>query len=69
MIHEFQQLRWVTTAKGEGCLWAMLDYGPEADTLFLVCLNNGELWWLPQSEIRAYPNQSLQRPNPTRLDK
>jgi len=44
MIHELQQLRWVTTKKGEGVLWAMLDYGPESDTLYLVCLESGELW-------------------------
>ena len=69
MMHEFQQLRWVTTKRGEGTLWAMLDYGPESDTLFLVCLENGELWWFPQSEIRAHVNISLWRDKPERLDK
>ena len=54
--------------KGEGVLWGMLDYGPESNTLFLVCLENGQLWWLQQSEIRAHTNHSLYRSNPERLN-
>ena len=45
-------------------VWALaiLDYGPDYDSLFLVaCQNSRELWWLPNSKLRLGDNVSLGR--------
>lgn len=47
-----------------GYALVLLDYSQEHNTLFLVALENGELWWLPQDQIRMQPNRSLKRPRP-----
>jgi hypothetical protein len=60
----------VNTPKGEGYVVALLDYSQEHDTLFKVCINaTGEYWDFPQSQVRGVKNFSLNRLNPTRLDK
>lgn len=60
----------VNTPKGEGYCFAWLDYSQEHDTLWKCCINEtGEWWDFPQSQVRGVKNFSLNRLNPTRLDK
>lgn len=47
--------------KMEGYAFAILDYSQEHDSLFLVGLDNGEMWWIKQSKIRLCKNISLDR--------
>ena len=58
----------VTCAKGNGHAMVVLDYSQEHDSLFLVALDEtGELWWLPNSQIRMQKNISLNRINNPQL--
>ena len=42
---EFKELVEVTTSKGDGPFWHMLDYGPHSDTLFTIIIKEcGECW-------------------------
>ena len=52
-----------TEHKMEGYALLVQDYSQEHNTLFLVALNNGELWWIPQNKIRMQKNISLSRYN------
>lgn len=45
----------------KGYALIVLDYSQEHTTLFLVALDNGELWWLAQDKIRMQKNISLGR--------
>ena len=45
----------------EGYALVMMDYSQEHNTLFLVGLDNGELWWIKQSQLRLTWNRSLDR--------
>lgn len=51
------------TADGQpGYVHAMLDYGPEHDTLFLFMNSvTRQIWWLPNSRLRVADNISLGR--------
>lgn len=48
----------------EGYAFVLLDYSQEHDSLFLVGLDNGELWWLKQSQLRLCYNRSMDRLSP-----
>lgn len=52
----------VNTPKGEGYAIVIIDYSQEHNTLFMVMLDNGELWTFPQRDIRACKNISMERP-------
>ena len=45
----------------EGYALIMIDYSQEHDTLFLVGLDNGEIWWIKQSMLRLCKNISMDR--------
>ena len=47
--------------KQEGFAFILLDYSQEHDSLFLVGLDNGEMWWIKQSHLRLCKNISLDR--------
>lgn len=47
--------------KQEGYALVILDYSQEHNTLFLVGLDNGEVWWIKQSQLRLCKNISLDR--------
>jgi hypothetical protein len=47
--------------KQEGYALVILDYSQEHNSLFLVGLDNGEMWWIKQSQLRLCKNISLDR--------
>lgn len=47
--------------KQEGYALVILDYSQEHNTLFLVGLDSGEMWWIKQSQLRLCKNISLDR--------
>lgn len=55
----------VASPRGSGICHALLDYGPEFTTLWLVADDEtGQLWWVPQDKIRAQRNISMGRLSP-----
>ena len=52
----------VETPKGRGHAEVLIDYGPEADLLWVVVLNaTGEIWAYRSKDIRATANVSIGR--------
>ena len=52
----------MTTSKGDGLAFAVIDYGIEHDLLWVVALDaNGEIWCVPNSEARVEANWSIGR--------
>lgn len=65
VIHEQSQIRWVTTPKGLATIWYLIDYGPEADIMFVCCINEGanagQIWTYSNWDIRGADNQTMGR--------
>lgn len=52
----------VTSKEGaKGNAFAVIDYGPEADLIFVVILEDGQVWCVPNKEIRVASNWTLGR--------
>lgn len=49
------------TDKGRGHAFAIIDYGAEADLLFVVILADGQVWCVRPKDFRVAPNWSLGR--------
>ena len=50
------------TPKGRGHAEVMIDYGPEADLLWVVIINGtGEIWAFRSKDVRATVNISIGR--------
>jgi hypothetical protein len=50
------------TSKGAGLAFAVIDYGIEHDLLWVVALDDsGEIWCMPNSEVRISANWSIGR--------
>lgn len=45
----------------EGYAFLIIDYSQEHNLLFTCAMNNGEIWTLPNQEIRFDKNLSLNR--------
>lgn len=57
---EFREPMEVTTPKGDGIIWYLMDYGPHADTLYCIILKeSGECWQMTHKDFRIKPNTSL----------
>lgn len=53
------------TSRGPGLAVAVIDYGLEHDLLWVVGLDEGgEMWCVPNSEVRLQPNWSAKRRGP-----
>lgn len=62
MIIELKKLKPLLTPKGSGIAWFMIDYGPEADLMWVVVINDtGEIWTFSNKEVRAEKNITLGR--------
>jgi hypothetical protein len=62
MIYEPTNRLEVTTPKGDGVVWLVLDYGYETDTVYTVIINaTGELWQFTNKDIRVKPNVTFRR--------
>lgn len=52
----------VETPKGRGHAEVLIDYGPEADLLWVVVINaTGEIWAFRSKDVRATANVSIGR--------
>lgn len=60
LVHEFNEQLEVTTPKGDGYIWYMMDYGPQSDTLYTIIMKDtGECWQMCHKDFRVKPNTSL----------
>lgn len=51
----------VVSKEQSGYAFAVIDYSQEHNTLYVVGLDNGEVWTVPQSDIRLQTNWSMGR--------
>jgi hypothetical protein len=57
---EFKDPIEVTTPKGDGYIWYMIDYGPHSDTLYTIIIKQtGECWQMSHKDFRVKTNVSL----------
>jgi hypothetical protein len=57
---EFKDPVEVTTPKGDGYIWYMIDYGPHSDTLYTIIIKeSGECWQMSHKDFRVKGNVSL----------
>jgi hypothetical protein len=62
MIYEPTNRIEVTTPKGDGVIWLVLDYGYETDTIYTIIINaTGELWQFTNRDIIIKPNITFRR--------
>jgi hypothetical protein len=62
MIYEPTNRIEVTTPKGDGVIWLVLDYGYETDTIYTIIINaTGELWQFTHKDIIVKPNITYHR--------
>jgi hypothetical protein len=54
----------LSTAKGDGWAFAVIDYGFEADLIWVVAINKTrEIWCVPNREVRMQSNWTAGRRN------
>lgn len=54
----------MATAKGDGWAFAVIDYGFEADLIWVVAINSSrEIWCVPNREVRMQSNWTAGRRN------
>ena len=52
----------MNTVKGDGYAFAVIDYGFEADLLWVVALDaGGEIWTVPNPDVRMRQNWTMGR--------
>jgi hypothetical protein len=62
MIYEPTNRIEVTTPKGDGTVWYLIDYGYESDTVYTIIINaTGELWQFTNRQIRVKSNITFNR--------
>ena len=62
MIHEFTNRVEVSTPKGDGILFFVIDYGHETDTIYTVIIDDtGEMWQLRHKDIIVKANITFGR--------
>ena len=62
MILQLSPVLEVDTPKGRGHAEFLLDYGPEADLLWVVVMRDtGEIWTFRNADLRATANISIGR--------
>ena len=62
MIHEFINRVEVSTPKGDGILFYVIDYGHETNTIYTVIIDStGELWQFTHREIIVKNNITFGR--------
>ena len=62
MIFEPSNRLEVTTPKGDGIIWYLIDYGHETDTIYTVIINaTGEMWQYAHKDIIVKPNITFRR--------
>jgi len=59
VIHELSQILWVSTPLGDGIVITITDYGPQANSVFMVMLENGEFKFFDTNQCVACKNDTL----------
>jgi hypothetical protein len=60
LAFEFKELVEVTTSKGDGYIWYMIDYGPHSDTLYTIIIKEtGECWQMTHKDFRIKQNVTM----------
>jgi hypothetical protein len=63
MIYQLNPPLPVVTPKGKAWAHIVIDYGPEADLIWVCFLDdNGQCWSYRNSEIRIQKNETIGRP-------
>jgi hypothetical protein len=62
MIYEPRNRLEVSTPKGDGIIWLVIDYGHETDTIYTIIINaTGEMWQYAHKDIIVKPNITFRR--------
>lgn len=62
MMIQLEPMLPVRTPHGPGYAFVLIDYGQEFDTLYKTIITaTGEIWDLPQSQVRGVKNYSMGR--------
>jgi hypothetical protein len=62
MIYEPTNRLEVSTPKGDGVVFYLIDYGHESDTIYTIIINEtGELWQFCHRDIIVKPNITFRR--------
>ena len=61
MILELTQLLWLQTPHGKATVKFLIDYGPEADLMWVCVQEDGSIWTWSNWQVRALPNMTLDR--------
>jgi hypothetical protein len=62
MIYEPTNRLEVSTPKGDGVVFYLIDYGHESDTIYTIIINDtGELWQFCHRDIIVKPNITFRR--------
>ena len=62
MIYEPSNRLEVSTPKGDGVVWYLIDYGHESDTIYTIIINDtAELWQFTHRDIIVKPNITFRR--------
>jgi hypothetical protein len=62
MIYEPSNRLEVSTPKGDGVVFYLIDYGHESDTIYTIIINDtGELWQFCHRDIIVKPNITFRR--------
>lgn len=52
----------LSTPKGDGLAWAIIDYGTEFNLMWIVAIDEtGEIWTFQNPDVRALKNISMGR--------
>jgi hypothetical protein len=66
VIHEIQQILWVTTPHGDGIALFIMDYGMQNNTVWIVSLkNDGSIKHYDSNQIKLSKNNTLNFNNKT----
>jgi hypothetical protein len=58
----------LNTPKGAGLAHLVIDYGPEADLVWVIFLDSsGQCWSFRNQDVRAVKNTTMGRQDPERL--
>ena len=62
MIKQLDPPLHMKTTRGSGVALFLIDYGMEADLMWVVALNDtGQVWCFPNWDVRIYQNESIGR--------
>lgn len=57
---EFKEMIEVKTAKGDGYIWYMMDYGPQSDTIYTIVIKEtGECRQMCHKDFRIKQNTTM----------